>query len=218
MTEVATEPRIAGQSLGRAARLLRTVLTSRAIMALRRSVRDLLWISRGLLVKNPPLPLNVKSILFVCLGNVCRSPFAEKLTARRVACRHPELQCTSAGISTNKDRRSPKDACEAASTFGLDLNQHRAQPLTRELMERHDLVVVMEADQLVALRGFYPDLSTRIVLLSLFDDEAAPGYERFNIADPFMQPRGAYELCYLRIARALTGLLSRLGLGIREVD
>lgn len=181
-------------------------------MAIKGPIRDLVWILRGAVLRNPPLPARVESILFVCLGNICRSPFAAVLAAERLRRDGPAgIRCASAGIRTMQDARSPRAACDVAAAYGLSLADHRPQPLTRELMNAHDLIVVMEAAHLQELRATYPDASGKVVLLSLFDEQAAAGYDRYNIADPFLRPRAAFESCYHRIERALSGLFSHLG-------
>lgn len=188
------------------------VLNHPVTMAIKGPIRDLMWILKGATLRNPPLPARVESILFVCLGNICRSPFAAVLAAARLeAGGRGEVRCASAGIRTDQDARSPEAACDVAAAYGLSLVDHRPQPLTRELLIAHDLIVVMEAAHLQELRATYPDASHKVVLLSLFDGQAGPGYERYNIADPFLRPPAAFEVCYGRIERALSGLLSRLG-------
>lgn len=211
MTAVAEGPSARQRPSGSASRLLRSLLTSSVAMAVKRPLRDLSWVLKGAGLRNPPLPSRVDSILFVCLGNICRSPFAAALGAERVRQRAPRIRVSSAGIRTTQAGRSPEFACEVAATYGVTLTGHRPQTLTRELMDTHDLIVVMESAHLLTLRASYPDASNRVVLLSLFDAQARPGYDRYNIADPFSQPRTAFEACYRRIDRALSSLLDAIG-------
>ena len=191
-------------------RLVATLLKTPFAVRLRGWMRDLSWIVKGATLENPPLPPKANSILFVCLGNICRSPFAERLAALRLQKTGGTMHCASAGIRTSQGGRSPEAACDVARRFGLTLDDHRPQLLTRDLMDRFDLVVVMEAAHFTALRGSYPHVSNRVVLLSLFDDEARFGYERYNIADPFAQPPAVFDACYRRIDRALARFLSAL--------
>lgn len=157
-------------------------------------------------------------MLFVCLGNICRSPFAEAIAARRLGSESEHLiRFASAGIKTRQAAEPPVEAREVAATFGVSLDGHRPQLLTRELMEAHDMVVVMESGQRDQLRAAYPDLERRVFLLSLFDDEAV-GLERYNIADPFALPRLVYEDCYLRVDRAVAALLATLSGAVAEPE
>lgn len=188
-------------------RAITWVLTHRLSLAVKRPMRNVLWAFKGERLVNPVLPAKVESILFVCLGNICRSPFAEALAVQRLGeLRVRDFRCASAGIKTHQGGRAPQNACDVAATFGLSLTSHRPQTLTADLMNAYDLVVVMEASQLDEVRRVYPQASARLFLLSLFD-RAATGYERYNIADPFSQPRKTFEMCYERIDRAVTQLL-----------
>lgn len=178
-------------------------------MAAKNRVKDLLWTIKGRYVVNPPLPAPVHSILFICLGNICRSPFAAHLAAKRLAeWGVASIRCDSAGISARQANEVPAFARDVANRdYGLALAGHRPKRLSRELVDAVDLVVVMEAGQLESLRATYPDAAPKMVLLSLFDDAAASPLERFHIADPFSQPREAFVACFARIDRATTRLL-----------
>ena len=173
-------------------------------MRLRAPVRNAWWRLRGSGIRNPPVPSTVNSILFVCLGNICRTPFGAEIAKRLLAqAGRSDVRCTSAGIRPSRNKRSPDDACRASLAYGVSLNDHRPQVLTRELMESHDVVVVMEWWHLAHLRAAYPELHDRIVLLSLLDDEASSAYERYHIADPWGQPIAAFDECYRRMDRIL---------------
>ena len=175
-------------------------------MQVKAVIRDARWRLKGTALRNPPLPDQVNSLLFVCLGNICRSPFAGMLAHRLLT---ENLKVTivarSAGIKTTQSGQSPPEAVVAAAAYGVSLESHRPVPLTPDLMASHDLIIVMELEQMVHLQRQYPESSSRIVLLSLFD-RGATGYERYNIEDPFMRPSTAYAYCYRRIHRAVTSL------------
>lgn len=207
MIAMAAEAGTSGQpSLG--ARALRTILTSPVAMRIKRPLRELWWSVKGVPVANPAMPANVQSILFACLGNICRSPFAARLAALRLArVGQAGVRVASAGLHTRIDARSPREACEASARYGLLLEDHRPVSLTRQLVDDHDLIVVMDADQLTEARALYPHAAGKVVLLSLFDPLATAGYERLNIADPYGQPHEAFVACYERIDRAVVALI-----------
>jgi len=171
-------------------------------------LRNAWWSFKGIGTRNPATPRRVESVLFVCLGNICRSPFGAELAKRLLAeAGRDDVRCASAGIRPSQAARSPREACRVSAAYGLSLDEHEPQPLTRELMASHDVVFVMERAQLERLRAEYPEFRDRVFLLSLFDDEAGSAYERYNIADPFGQPLTAYEACYERIERAIRAWL-----------
>jgi protein-tyrosine phosphatase len=178
---------------------------------MKRFLRDATWTLRGRSIVNPPVPPNVQSVLFVCLGNICRSPFGAGLAARFLAdAGLGHIRCESAGIRTSEVARSPQEAVEVSAAYGVWLAEHRPRQLTAELARSSDLIVVMECSQFEYLRAVYPDCRDRIVLLSLYDITAAGSYERYNIRDPFGHPREAYEDCYSRIRRAARSLVAAL--------
>jgi protein-tyrosine phosphatase len=180
------------------------------MMSVKRTLRNVKWAVSGRGTSNPPIPANLRSVLFVCLGNICRSPFAGASAARQLANRNDlAVKVRSAGIKTSQGARSPVDACEAASRFGVSLTEHRPVLLTNALMADSDLVVVMEPSQAEALRAAYPESAATIVLLSLFDDRAR-GFDRFHVEDPFMRPLGEFVACYERIDRAVANLLAAI--------
>lgn len=190
--------------------MLTTILRHPAMQPLKRATRNVWWRYRGRSIVNPPVPARVRSVLFVCLGNICRSPFAEVIAANRVGSTRGGIRFLSAGIRTKQAAEPPEDAKRVAKMFGVSLDQHRPRTLTRELMEHHDMIVVMETSQLELLRTTYPELRDRVFLLSLFD-EGASGLERYIISDPFGLPRAAFEECYQRIDCAVSVLLTALG-------
>jgi protein-tyrosine phosphatase len=88
------------------------------------------------------------SVLFVCTGNTCRSPFAEA-----VARREGHRDVTSAGLGAYTGDQPPEDAIVVARELGYDLSSHRARRLTDEMLERADVVVGMTAAHVAALGG-----------------------------------------------------------------
>jgi protein-tyrosine phosphatase len=80
-------------------------------------------------------------VLFVCAGNICRSPFAEALARRLAAERGLDVEFASAGEIAWDGDRCPGDAVAAAKEHGVDLSAHRAQRLTAERTSSADKVV-----------------------------------------------------------------------------
>ncbi len=191
-------------------RILTAVLTHPLALAIKRPLRDLRWTLRGRELANPPLPERVSSVLFVCLGNICRSPFGAVLAAALEPAPGRVIAYGSAGLRPSQANQSPDDACVAAEAYGVTLRSHLPQAVTPELLAEYDLVVVMEAAQLQYMRHTYPEHASRVVLLSLFDEEAEGGYERLNIADPFGHGPAAFAYCYARMARSTKALVKAI--------
>jgi protein-tyrosine phosphatase len=85
----------------------------------------------------PPL------ILFVCTGNICRSPMAEGLLRVRLRARSIEAVVASAGLAFDGRRATP-EAIAAATSRGVDIGGHRSRIVSYELIEGADLVIGME--------------------------------------------------------------------------
>jgi protein-tyrosine-phosphatase len=119
-------------------------------------------------------------ILFVCTGNTCRSPMAEAIT-RKIAVEKglPDLEIASGGTSA-WDSAPPSDgALLVAMERGMDLSEHRAQNLTRELVQSCDLILAMgphHLERIEALGG-----EGKAYLLS---DYASHGRNKRAISDP----------------------------------
>src|SRR3989442_12759849 len=84
------------------------------------------------------------SILFVCHGNICRSPLAAALLRRALS--QKKVGVASAGFM-GPGRPAPPEAVAAAAHYGVDLSAHRSQLLTADRARGADLIVVMDPSQ-----------------------------------------------------------------------
>ena len=179
------------------------VLTHPAVMAVKAPVKDLVWRARGRRIRNPETGRPVRSMLFLCKGNICRSPFAAFRAEQLLrSAGIDDVRCGSAGLDTTQAARPPREAYDAAARFGVSFGSHVPTQLTRDLLADYDLTFVMEAGQLAAVRRLYPEFADRVVLLPLVEPGTS-GYARYNIADPFGHPPQAFHDCYLRLERVL---------------
>lgn len=191
-------------------RLLHRALTHPVSMAAKGVLRDIWWAMPRPSLANPPAPARIRSVLFVCKGNICRSPFgAARMRQLLKQVDISGVVCDSAGLDTTQAARPPKEACAAAARFGLSLDGHRPLQVTPEVISQYDLIVVMESAHLLALKQRYPVLADRIVLLPLLSGYPG-GYARYNIADPYGQPLAVFQSCYHRMDEALATLIRTL--------
>lgn len=119
-------------------------------------------------------------ILFVCTGNTCRSPMAEAIT-RKIAVERglTELEVASAGTSAWDSAPASDGGLLVAMERGMDLSDHRAQTLTREMVRSSDLILAMgphHLERIEALGG-----EGKAFLLS---DFASHGQSKRAISDP----------------------------------
>src|SRR5438094_9980874 len=85
----------------------------------------------------------IQNVLFVCTGNICRSPLAGALLERALKERGLEVSVTSAGTGAWDGAPVSEGAYLVGLERGLDLSSHRARLLTRELVEEADLILTM---------------------------------------------------------------------------
>ncbi len=82
------------------------------------------------------------TIVFVCTGNTCRSPMAEGLMRAELKRRGVSAVCVSAGLSAGGEPAAD-NAVTVMEEVGCDITRHRSRPLTREITEAADRLVVM---------------------------------------------------------------------------
>ncbi|MGD9209746.1 MAG: hypothetical protein PVI90_03170 [Desulfobacteraceae bacterium] len=173
-------------------------------------LRDFIWNFYGRRYFQAKLPQTASSFLFICKGNICRSAFAhymaEKLSTEK------SYVMTSAGIKVTKPEKSPDDAIAAAEAFGISLHAHRSVPISLDMCRKADMILVMEAWQLVKVREQFPEFDNRVFLLSQFEhnvNQRYNGWEKYNILDPYGKGCDAFQNCFQRIERCLAGLLKQ---------
>lgn len=149
-------------------------------------------------------------ILFVCMGNICRSPSAEGVF-RRVLVNHTlgaQIQIDSAGthdyhIGQPPDRRS----IDAAQRRGVDISQLNARQVIAQDFERFDLVLAMDQQNYEYLRAMAPvHLQSRIRLFMEFAPEAALR----EVPDPYYGGAAGFERVLDLLEEASAGLLAHL--------
>ena len=179
------------------------------------AMRELYWAYQGKKFKNPPLPAFTKSILYVCKGNICRSPFAERLTNNLLEFGSNDLLLIrSAGINATVANPPPKEAIDAAKVFGICMDDHRARRLTQELICGSDMIVAMEVEHLKQLEEAYPESKNRLFLLPIFSNDQyrwGSYYRHYNIADPYGKNIEKFILCFENIKMCINNLLVKIG-------
>ena len=96
------------------------------------------------------------TVLFVCSGNTCRSAMAEALADAQLAGTEGEVEVVSAGVMAMPGAPASAGAVRAMQQRGLALDSHRAQPLTRELVNRADVIYTMTAAHREAVLDLAP--------------------------------------------------------------
>jgi len=174
-----------------------------------RPIKSLYWGFYGSTLRNPRITSPKGKILFVCKGNICRSPFAEHYTKKTFQ-EGWGYEAESVGLEVAKSLPSPSEAVVVAREFGVSLDEHKSKRLERKMFASFDLVFTMEARHFNFLRKKYPEFREKIFLLPLFDSEPATcfdSYSRYNIEDPYGQGQQAFRFCFLKISRCVKLLI-----------
>ena len=140
-----------------------------------------------------------KSVLVVCVGNICRSPLGERALAARL----PDLKIASAGLAAVVGHDADKEASTAAAEAGISLDGHIARQLTAELGSQYDLILVMESGHRSEVMRRFPQLSGRTMLFDKWSGEK-------NIADPYRKPIDYHRVVRDQIIAAADGWAKRL--------
>ena len=80
----------------------------------------------------------IRKVLFVCTGNICRSPMAEFVFRHRTAGRK-EIVCASAGVAAVHGQPATPEGVTALAEWKIDMTRHRSQPVSRKLNSLHEL-------------------------------------------------------------------------------
>jgi protein-tyrosine phosphatase len=148
-----------------------------------------------------------QTVLFMCEGNIYRSPYAAACFAAFV----PEADRTRFRIASagfvGPDRPSPPEAQALARARGLDLGPHRSRLIDARIAAESELIVVMEARQARLLTERFAVAEDRLLVLGDLDPQVGEGR---TIADPWKTPETVLEGSYLRVERCVRELAALL--------
>jgi glycine hydroxymethyltransferase len=150
----------------------------------------------------------MKTILFVCTGNVCRSPMAEGLFRHAVG-RSDAYRVLSAGLGAADGQPPSPFAVQAMRELGIDISQQRSRALTAELVQQADYIFGMTHSHVDTVTLLYPQAADKTFLLREFDETLDP-FEK-DISDPIGGSYEVYLNCRDQIEQGIASLLRFLG-------
>lgn len=140
------------------------------------------------------------SVLFVCLGNICRSPTAEGIFRHLVAEAGltDRIGIDSAGTAGWHTGNGPDPrSCETAAKYGVDITGLRARQIHRDDFSRFRFIIALDRNNLMDIRAIAPASHTASVRLLL---DFVPGMEGQPVPDPYYGGADDFEETF-RLAR-----------------
>ena len=145
-----------------------------------------------------------ESILFICLGNVCRSPYAEHVLRTRVG---PRVRIESAGFIF-PGRPPPEHAVEAAAARGVPTGDHRSQVVTEAMLADADAVFVFDRFNVRRLRKTGAARMDRVFWLGDLDPQWVG---KRAIIDPWGKALEDFDRTFARIERCIDEIVTAIG-------
>lgn len=152
-------------------------------------------------------PKSAQSLLFVCYGNIMRSPMCEALLKQEFGNECSHLTIFSAGLNAVPDRPAHPWAVTAARELGISLDHHMARLLTTEMLDRADAIFVMDYHNFAQLLSRWPDTKDKALLLGAY---TSADYASSEIADPYYLGLEGTRQCYAVLRTCIRNLLQDL--------
>ena len=141
-------------------------------------------------------------ILYVCTGNICRSPMAEGITNAIAKEENKDVLALSAGLYPLVGEPVSGEAVEAVGNK-IDISSHRARAVTPDLLEAADWVLAMTLAHKEELVYRYPEWKDKIKTL------AEMAGEKVDVADPYRQPQSVYDETVTQLEKYIVMALNR---------
>ena len=153
--------------------------------------------------------MSVRRVLFVCLGNICRSPLAEAVARRRLAEAGLDVAVASCGTGGwHAGEGADSRMVAAARAAGHDLSKHRARQLRARDFADYDLLLAMDRDNLRGLRKLAatPEQAEQAALFLEWTGAAPP----LEFPDPWYGDAAGFTASVELAERGVAGLIERL--------
>jgi protein-tyrosine-phosphatase len=138
----------------------------------------------------------VRSVLFVCHGNIIRSAMAEALLRKYLqhSPGRPAIGVASAGLTDQPQERADSRSLAIAGEFGVSLDAHRPQRLTQELIDQADLIFIMDYFNEARMLVSFPAAKDKVFYLSAFGQQR--GWRNPEVPDPNLGTVEDVRRCY----------------------
>ncbi len=148
------------------------------------------------------------AVLFVCLGNICRSPLAEAAFRRELRAVGLEADADSAGTGDWHVGEAPDSRAQAvAKRNGVDISGYRARLVTLEDFQRFSHIVALDRNNLAVLKAMRPADATAELSLLL---DYVEGREGQAVSDPYYGEDAGFDATWADVTAGVRALARRI--------
>ena len=148
------------------------------------------------------------TVLFICTGNICRSPMAEGLFRDYAKKNSSDFVVKSAGVGAQNGLSPSENSVQAMSDIGIDITEQNSQIVTAGLVKEANIIIGMTQGHVDMVNLMFPEATEKTFILGEFD-QSIPLHER-EIADPIGGSYEVYSLCRDQIKEGIVSLLNSI--------